>query len=401
MCKAQSRILAILAILVPLSVTHAVDFIPWHTDLDSATEIARAENRPLILHFWSPDSADCQRLETTVFNRKSVAETLSDFFVPVKVNATAAASLRAKYGIQRFPTDVVLSPNGEVLHQMRTPPNPQQYVAQLSAIAFRSGLVPRKKQSRDSDSQFLRARAGESYEQFDPQEAIEQAERMDSNLQAANVDNNAAIDRNDMHAGGQREMVNPYVRNNRSPESARDRDQAHAATKLDQDDRRFANGFDRRPNNQQYQNKAMQSAPQARPRAARAQAPMKSQRPPLGLDGYCPVTLIKQDEWKQGDPRWGVVHRGRLYYFAGKREKDIFYKSPDEYSPVLAGLDPVALTETGNPVDGKRAHGVVYQKQVYLFSSEENLNRFWHNPKPYVNSVMQAMLGPRGSRMYR
>jgi protein disulfide-isomerase len=121
----------------------------------------------------------------------------------------------------------------------------------------------------------------------------------------------------------------------------------------------------------------------------------------LGLDGYCPVTLLKRDVWKQGDPRYGIVHRGRLYMFAGERERNVFSGNPDDYSPVLAGVDPVHLAASGEPVEGKRTHGVVYRKRVYLFSSEENLQRFWQNPERFAAPIRQAMEAGTVSRLFR
>ena len=31
--------------------------------------------------------------------------------------------------------------------------------------------------------------------------------------------------------------------------------------------------------------------------------------PPLGFDGYCPVSMRQHWKWVPGDPRYGVVHR--------------------------------------------------------------------------------------------
>ena len=57
------------------------------------------------------------------------------------------------------------------------------------------------------------------------------------------------------------------------------------------------------------------------------------------MDGYCPITLLKNDIWKKGDPQFGVIHRGRVYLFSGGKERDQFYANPDDFSPVLAGID--------------------------------------------------------------
>jgi YHS domain-containing protein len=123
--------------------------------------------------------------------------------------------------------------------------------------------------------------------------------------------------------------------------------------------------------------------------------------PALGLEGFCPVTLIEKNSWVKGDEQFGVIHRGRLYLFAGPEEKATFFADPDEYSPVLSGVDAVRLAESGEAVFGGRAHGVVYRKRVYLFSSEENLQQFWQDPERYASPIRQAMETGNVGRLFR
>lgn len=129
---------------------------------------------------------------------------------------------------------------------------------------------------------------------------------------------------------------------------------------------------------------------------ARQQPPAN---PPIALDGYCPVTLVEtQNTWKKADPRYGAIHRGRTYLFAGPEEQKRFLANPDYYSPVLSGYDPVRFAEGGETVDGKRKHGVFYGQQVYLFADEGSLERFWKDPQRYSEVVRQAMLQAGGQQ---
>jgi YHS domain-containing protein len=130
-------------------------------------------------------------------------------------------------------------------------------------------------------------------------------------------------------------------------------------------------------------------------------ATKETARPPVGMDGYCPVTLLRKNSWTKGDPRYGVIHRGHLYLFAGPEEKEVFFADPDQYSPVLSGIDPVRLAEAGEAILGERAHGVVYRKRVYLFSSEANLERFWEEPERFASPIRQAMEQGDVGRLFR
>ncbi len=115
-----------------------------------------------------------------------------------------------------------------------------------------------------------------------------------------------------------------------------------------------------------------------------------STTPPVGLDGYCPVTLADQKRWQVGDRRYGVIHRGRTYLFAGPVEQQKFLSNPDHYSPAISGQDVVMALDQGQPVDGQRQFGVQYQGRTYLFASDASRCAFSQNPKRYAAEVLQA-----------
>jgi protein disulfide-isomerase len=107
--------------------------------------------------------------------------------------------------------------------------------------------------------------------------------------------------------------------------------------------------------------------------------------PPLGLDGLCPVQLHRVRQFVneaprykavKGDPRYGVVHRGRTYLFIGPAEREEFLRDPDRYSPVLGGNDPVIFFDEGRQVAGDWSFGRFIGDRVYLFSSQQSLDKF-------------------------
>ena len=69
------------------------------------------------------------------------------------------------------------------------------------------------------------------------------------------------------------------------------------------------------------------------------------------------MELIENERWVRGDPRWGAIHRGRLYLFGGEAQKQRFMGNPDYYSPVLSGNDPVLALDQQQIVPGRRQHG--------------------------------------------
>jgi protein disulfide-isomerase len=134
-----------------------------------------------------------------------------------------------------------------------------------------------------------------------------------------------------------------------------------------------------------------------RPPLQNGPSPAVGGNPPLAVDGYCPVTLVtllskdRQKAWKKGDQRWGAIHRGRTYLFAGPEEQRLFLANPDYYSPALSCYDPVRFVDANDLVEGRREHGLTYRGQVFLFADEASLRTFWNNPTRFATVVHEAM----------
>ena len=124
------------------------DSVPWQTDLHKAMQLAEQQGKPVLIHFWTPTCQPCLKLERNVFNRKDVVDAMSSF-IPVKINGESEPSIRAYYKVDRYPTDVVVLPNNDIVEPgLPTPQNPQRYISQLTAIAFRAGPLSRKLQQQ-------------------------------------------------------------------------------------------------------------------------------------------------------------------------------------------------------------------------------------------------------------
>lgn len=115
----------------------------------------------------------------------------------------------------------------------------------------------------------------------------------------------------------------------------------------------------------------------------------------FALHGKCPVSLIQQGQWVEGDARWGIVHRDRTYLFSSKENYDLFKTDPDRFSPILSGFDPVVFHEQGKLLDGLEENGVFMGKNdkqhIVLFQSPETRAKFQANPQLYLDTVRQAV----------
>jgi protein disulfide-isomerase len=91
-----------------------------------------------------------------------------------------------------------------------------------------------------------------------------------------------------------------------------------------------------------------------------------------------------------GDRRWGAIHEGRTYLFAGPEDQNRFLADPTHYAPVFSGDDVVKLVDEGKRVQGSRMHGAWFHGKVYLFVSEGSYQQFDKNPFRYVSKLEAA-----------
>lgn len=115
----------------------------------------------------------------------------------------------------------------------------------------------------------------------------------------------------------------------------------------------------------------------------------------FALHGKCPVSLIQNGKWVEGNPQWGIVHRDRTYLFSSKEHYELFKTNPDRFSPILSGYDPVIFHEQGKLLDGLEENGVFMGKNdeqhIVLFKNSQTRAKFQANPKLYLDSVRQAV----------
>ncbi|MCC7476629.1 MAG: thioredoxin family protein [Pirellulales bacterium] len=109
--------------------------VHWQGDLESAKTVAKQTNRLVLIHFWATTCGPCVALEKNVFSQPSVAGAIEAQFVPVKLNADQNTATAEYYGISRVPTDVVITPDGQVVGKLISPPTPGAYVAELTSVA--------------------------------------------------------------------------------------------------------------------------------------------------------------------------------------------------------------------------------------------------------------------------
>jgi protein disulfide-isomerase len=375
-------------------------------------------------------------LDGTVFNQPGVAGAIEAEFVPVKLNANENSATAQGFGITRVPTDVILTADGQMVGKVISPPTPAGYVAELTQVAreysARAGqtfanaasaaphapqinaayarlqLAPNTPPAvpqlgSPTDQPFAQTNAAAATPQVSPMLRPIESPRLAAApaLATSQPPKSAApppITPVEATPAAPQQFNNPYSdRYGASPPAVSATPAIAASTNPGNASASAAAAFAARTDLSPTQSPVMQAS---RPAEAQAGAPdpklLPAGAPPLGFDGYCPVSMRSQWKWVPGDPRWGIVHRGRTYWFASQAEQQMFWTDPDRYSPALSGMDPVMAIDHKQQVPGKREHSIDYDNLFYMFANEATLQQFTANPERYAVGVREAMGIPRG-----
>src|SRR5262245_58776389 len=126
---------ALAVALVPLAAGFAAESGMWHTDVEAAKRLAAESDRLVVLHFWAPWCGPCMRLDREVLNQPGVAQALDSHYVLVKLNYDDCPALAQRYGVQVLPTDVVITPYGQMVNRLQSAPTLARYTGQLAQVA--------------------------------------------------------------------------------------------------------------------------------------------------------------------------------------------------------------------------------------------------------------------------
>lgn len=415
--KRSVGILIVVACLPVMAQAQATG-VAWRTNLDQAKLEAAQSQRLLLLHFTTKSCGPCRALDQNVFSQPHVGPAIEQDYVPVRIDADASPALAAMYRIDRVPTEIVASPDGQMLANPPIPDKTDSYLAQLQNMArhFRQIASPPAHVSQPANVNSAYAAlpiapssglsAGQTPATGGPQVIDDRSAQPSQQPEPQSQINPYVSAAANPGVYGQAQNVYTAPPQQSTPDNAMPRSYRNSSTEATI---AAAAATPAVTPAVTAEVAAAGAGPTAVPQApgisiavgaasaALAAAPKREKSelpagsPPLAFDGYCPVTLKTLNRWSEGDRQFGAVHRGRTYLFSGAEQRDQFLANPDGFSPVFAGLDPVMLIDKQQSVEGSRALGYRYGDSFYLFSSEETKQKFAASPHTYAAGVRQAM----------
>ncbi|TWT48489.1 DUF255 domain-containing protein [Botrimarina hoheduenensis] len=376
--RSPIRSLAVVVLLTATTATHAENAIPWRTDLRAAMAEAQQSNKLVLLHFWTESCGPCRLLDQRVFTQPGMAGAITANYVPVKVNAGEHPELAQSYGVTRVPTDVVADSQGQVIRSYVSPATPMAYLGVLTEMAVAQ---------RGKSSPYDNLMAAAPYRTNQTTSDLPPANRLGNQSNPAVPSAPMASAQQVMPAATPAgSNANPYYS---EPAAAA----PPAATVAAQRSTTVPPTVpqDKLPSlaatNVAPTTVASSTPRQATPASQTAAPQLPAGSPPLAFDGYCPVSMKRDWAWKQGDVRYGAIHRGRTYLFTSAEHRDTFLATPDDFAPALSGADPVLAVDQRQNVAGSRQYAVEYRGKFFFFASEETLSRFWTNADGYANGA--------------
>ena len=89
--------------------------VDWVFDYDHAFNNSKAENKTLLIYFYTSWCSWCKKLSRDTYSNDEVAELLNGNFTCLKINAEEHPDLVTPYNISGYPTILFLSPEGKEL----------------------------------------------------------------------------------------------------------------------------------------------------------------------------------------------------------------------------------------------------------------------------------------------
>jgi thiol-disulfide isomerase/thioredoxin len=353
---------------------HAFAEIAWHTDLTKAHVEAQKSGKPMLLHFYTDNCVFCDKLEAGAFQNPDVQSAIGRGFVPVKIHAAQQPKLALLFKVNRFPTDVIVTTEGDAMSHKVSPQKPADYVQMLTACATHtatgSNNIARTAPAASPKTNPLAVKTAAG--------AVPTPANPATQIPANAIAQTAAT-------------VSPGARmpGFEIPTTVPVNAKAIAPVPTTAGPAASKSAAPSMVNNQTLssQSKATTGI-KASTKNVQANADME-----LALEGFCAVTLLTKGQWIRGNPEFGVVHLGKLYLFKDTAARDTFLVEPIKYTPMLNGVDVVRFFEEKTIVNGKREHCVIDpdHNRIYMFADEQALTHFEETFDRYLDTAMNVM----------
>jgi thiol-disulfide isomerase/thioredoxin len=435
--------------------TVAADAITWLSDYADAREKALQTGRLLIVNVHAEWCGPCKRLQQTTLRDPQLVRFIHERCLALDVDADANPDLVAGFKVSSYPTQVFVGPDGRILGRIEGFVDADEYLAKAKLAAARipppseAGPLARRQDSESpvkpeglagSPARTNRERAVSAPPTLsDDERILPPPARLSSRVDAArnlagiptkpaepktategSTGSNARpakdakgdlaskvwpdsppppppFDRGTPPAGKPatdelasvppieprrpaRTSETPARRGSESTEVAATTTPALSRSRTAARDGELAgNPAPRIP--------MAKAEPEREPEAV----PERPKSFPIGLAGFCPVTMVKTAELRKGDPDLTLVYRNQQFRFRGASERDLFLQHPERYLPAENGHCVVTFADRREWKEGEIRYPALFDDRLFLFPGKEERDRFLSDPEKFVDRKGRAI----------
>jgi len=97
------------------------------------------------------------------------------------------------------------------------------------------------------------------------------------------------------------------------------------------------------------------------------------------IKGYDPVAYFEPGRPTKGSPSISYEFDGSRYLFASQKNRELFAKDPERYSPQFSGLCAAGLAD-GRTIEADPTAFIVREGKLYLFQGQKGVERVKADP---------------------
>ncbi len=87
----------------------------WLSDYAQARSESQRLGLPMVVHFSTTWCGPCIQMEKETFGSEAMQRFLGSKYIGIKIDAEEEAELAAGFGVNSYPTDVIVAPNGQIV----------------------------------------------------------------------------------------------------------------------------------------------------------------------------------------------------------------------------------------------------------------------------------------------
>jgi len=338
--------------------------IPWSTDIEGSLQRASATGKPVLLEFTASWCVYCKRMEKTTFVDPAVVSFVNERYVAVRVDADQHKQLVTDLAIKGLPAVLVVSPDLKIIERISGFQTPEALLTKLGQLpagnkSANVKVAARRQQPAATATPSTSPKAYVNPRTKPEELALEPVELPRKQTVSAKTTVQA--------------VSQPTVPSQPALQDAA-ADEDFFATISSEEPAEDSSG--------------RATLSDSRPTTENPARETKSQP---AFDGTCIVNAVENREIAAGSPGYQLFYRDRLLFFSSAENKQKFEAQPGNYWPMLDGFCPITLLNEEQEVQGDLQFAAFFRKRLWFFTTEEHLRQFLDDPAEIVEEVDALM----------